>query len=86
MRSPFWNLSTHPRDSVRAVPPYVSFFLRHLAEQIAQRTHHDCSTKMYPDPLAPRVDAQASADRSGGWFPTLISKGEWMSRLRDHQR
>ena len=28
-------MSLHPRDSVKAVPPYVSFFLGHLAEQIA---------------------------------------------------
>ena len=36
-------MSPHPRDSVRAVPPQVSFFLRHLAEQVSQCWHHDCS-------------------------------------------
>ena len=51
--------------SLNPVPPYVSFFLRHLAEQIAQRRHHDCSVKLFADQLAPRVDAQAISTRTG---------------------
>ena len=71
-------MSLHPRDSVRAVPPYVSFFLRHLAAQISECRHHDCSMKMYPDQLAPRVEAQASADRTeiGGWYPHFDQSGQ----------
>ena len=73
--------SLHPRDSVRAVPPHVSFFLRHLEDQ---RRHHDCSMKMYADELPPRVDAQASAERTGigGWFRSVRT-----NRCQgDHQR
>ena len=71
-------MSLHPRDSVRAVPPYVSFFLRHLAAQISECRHYDCSMKMYPDQFAPRVDAQASADRTGigGWYPHVDQSGQ----------
>ena len=71
-------MSLHPRDSVRAVPPYVSLFLRHLAAQISECRHHDCSMKMFPDQLAPRVDAQASSDRTriGGWFPHVDQSGQ----------
>ena len=55
----------------------MSFFLRYLADQIAQGRHHDCSSTMYPDQLAPRVDAQASAERTGtgGWFPHVDQSG-----------
>ena len=71
-------LTLHPRDSVRAVPPYVSFFLRDLSDQIAQCRHHDCSSRLFPDQLAPRVDAQASAERTGigGWFPHVDQSGK----------
>ena len=63
-------MSLHPRDSVRTVPRHVSFFLRHL--------HHDCSMKMFSDQLAPRVDAQASAERTGigGWFLHVDQSGQ----------
>ena len=76
---PLYNfLALHPRDSVRAVPPYVSFFLRYLADQIAQCRQHDCSSRMCPDQLAPRVYAQASAERTGigGWFPHVDQSGK----------
>ena len=75
---PLYNfLALHPRDSVGAVPPYVSF-LRYLSDQIAQCRHHDCSSRMYPDQLAPWVDAQASAERTGigGWFPHVDLSGK----------
>ena len=68
---PLYNfLSLHLRDSVRTVLLCVSFSLKHLAGQIAQCRHHDCAMKMYSDHLAPRVDAQASAGRTGigEWF------------------
>ena len=71
-------MSLHPRDSVRAVPPFVSFFLRYLAEQISQCRHHDCSVKLFADQSAPRVDAQASSARTGigGWFPQVDETGK----------
>ena len=60
-------LTIHPRDSVRRVPPYVSFILRYLAGQIT-----------VSDGCIPRVDAQASEVRTGlgGWFPTRGSDGQ----------
>ena len=65
-------MSLHPRDSVRAVPPYVSFFLRHLAAQISELK------ALHPNQLAPRVDAQASSDRTGigGWYPHVDQSGQ----------
>ena len=63
-------MSLHPQDSVRAVPPCVSFFLRYLAEQISQCRHHDSSVKLFADQVAPRFDAQGSSTRTGigGWL------------------
>ena len=61
-----------------AVPPYVSFFLRHLAAQVLECRHHHCSMKMFSDQLAPRVDAQASSDGTGlgGWLPCVDQSGK----------
>ena len=72
----------HPRDSVRAVPPFVSFFLRHLAEQISECRHHDCSTKMYPDQLAPRMLWLRSGFRSRS--PKLSGCGSLRGALNRH--
>ena len=71
-------LALHPRDSIRAVPPCVSFFLRYISDQITQCRHHDCSSRLFPDQLAPRVDSQASAERTGvgGWFPHVDQSGK----------
>ena len=71
-------LILHQRESIRAVPPHVSFFLRYLSDQIAQCRHHDCSSRLFPDQLAPTVDAQASAERTGvgGWFPHVDESGK----------
>ena len=71
-------LTLHPRDSIRAVPPQVSFFLRYLSDQITQCRHHDCSSRLFPDQLAPRVDALASAEQTGigGWFPRVDLSGK----------
>ena len=82
--------SLHPRDSVRAVPPHVSFFLRHLEDQ---RRHHDCSMKMYADPKSMPWQAQnalgsevgsptsISQDKSDvkapRWFSLEITRDEW---------
>ena len=55
--------------------------------RLAKCRHHDCSMKVYSDQLAPRVDAQASADRTGigGWFPS-ISQDRLMLRHRGGSR
>ena len=58
-------MSLHPCDSVQTVPAYVSFFLRHLSQQLQESGHYDCAAKLYPTQLSPRVDAQASANEQG---------------------
>ena len=70
-------MSLHPRDSVQPVPAYVSFFLRHLSDQLKNSRHYDCSAKLFPSQLSPRVDAQASSGRTGigGWFPRRSPEG-----------
>ena len=64
-------MSLHPRSSVRKVPPYVRFFLRHLADRVSGSRHYNCAVSMESTTVAPRVDAQASSERTGigGWFP-----------------
>ena len=78
-------MSLHPQDSVRAVPPCVSFFLRYLAEQISQCRHHDSSVKLFADQVAPRVDAQGAqrGQESEDGSPKLTRHGRLMSRLQD---
>ena len=74
-----WFMSLHSRDSVQTVPAYVSFFLRHLSQQLQNSRRYDCAAKLYSSQLSPRVDAQASADRTGigGWFPQRGNTGEF---------
>ena len=60
-----------PRDSVRPVPAYVAFFLRFLAGAVERERHSKCAATLVQEERAPRVDAQASDDRTGvgGWLP-----------------
>ena len=64
-------MSLHPPSSVRRVPPYVRFFLRYLADRVSGSRHYNCAISMDSTTVAPRVDAQASSERTGigGWFP-----------------
>ena len=64
-------MTTHRRRSVQAVPSYVTLFLRFLAGQAEPRRHYPCAVQTFPSSAAPRVDAQASAERTGigGWLP-----------------
>ena len=64
-------MSLHTRSSVRKVPPYVRFFLRNLADRVSGSRHYNCAVSMESTMVAPRVDAQASTERTGigGWFP-----------------
>ena len=66
-------LTMHPRDSVRRVPPYVTFILRYVSRETSLKRHYDCGTKISSADCTPRVDVQASDCRSGisGWFPAL---------------
>ena len=70
-------LTMHPRNSIRRVPPYVSFILRYLGREVSLRRHYECGTKISPAECTPRVDAQASDTRTGigGWFPALDEDG-----------
>ena len=75
----------HPRGSVRKVPPYVSFFLRYLSRQVRQSRHYPCAEELRPAAQAPRVDAQASDERTGRgrWLPFVRDDGtldKWQSR------
>ena len=58
-------MSLHPRGPVRAVPPFVRFFLKYPSDQIARRRHYPCEVEMQFLANAPRVDAQASETRTG---------------------
>ena len=77
-------ISTHPRDAVRKILPYVKFILRYLSSEIKKQRHYSCSTRLVTADCSPRVDAQASASRTGigGWFPVADEKGDrnpWLS-------
>ena len=67
----------HPRHSGQTVPAYVSFFLKFLADEVAQCRHYSCDVKEFQARAAPRVDAQASDSRTGigGWLPTVRPDG-----------
>ena len=71
-------LTVHPRDSIRRVPPYVSFIMKYLSREISLKRHYDCGTKISSVGCTPRVDAQASDSRTGivGWFPALDENGQ----------
>ena len=66
-------LTLHPRGSTRRVPAYVSFILRYLANQLRRQRHYDCESIVLQPEYAPRVDAQASLERTGigGWRPVF---------------
>ena len=70
-------LTMHPRNAVRRVTPYVSFILRYLANEISKKRHYECGTWITSSDCSPRVDAQASEERTGigGWFPTRDDEG-----------
>ena len=70
-------MTMHPRHSVQTVPPYVSFFLKFLADQVSQCRHYSCYVKEFPARSTPRVDAQASDSSAGigGWLPSIRSDG-----------
>ena len=74
----------HPRNSVRLVPAYVKFFLSHLATQLELCRHYSCAMEIHSWETAPRVDAQASEERTriGGWLPVMNAEGKfepWLS-------
>ena len=53
-------LTMHPRDSIRRVPPYVSFILKYVSREISLKRHYECGTKISSADCTLRVDAQAS--------------------------
>ena len=79
-------MTMHPRHSVQSVPPYVSFFLKFLADQVSQCRHYSCDVKEFPARAASRVDAQAPDSRTGngGWLLAIKPDGSidvWRSYL-----
>ena len=77
-------ISIHPRNATRKVPPYVTFIPRYLSAEIKKKRHYSCGTKLTTADCSPRVDAQASLQRTGigGWFPAIDEKGKlnpWVS-------
>ena len=92
-------LTLHPRQSVRRVPPYVAFTLNHLSRQSERSRHYPCVVNQLSSDVSPRVDAQASDERTGigGWyspwfsmlvecehFPWVFGKGGQASTCRLH--
>ena len=71
-------LTIHPRNSVRRAPPYVGFILRHLSVQVERSRHYQCAAELVASEVAPRVDAQASGERTGigGWYPVMGEDGQ----------
>ena len=77
-------LTMHPRNSVRRVFPYVAFILRYLSKEIMKRRHYLCGMKLTSADCIPRVDKQASTERTGigGWFLARNNSGkldQWCS-------
>ena len=75
---------------MRKVPAYVKYFLRYLSRQVSLSRHYNGAMFMHPWDTAPRVDAQASQDRTGigGWTPELDEEGRpdpWRSRWYSHE-
>ena len=81
-----WAHSTSsPAYTIRRIPSYVSFILQYLSAEISKKRHYQCGTRITTADCSPRVDAQASADRTGigGWFPTRDLDGNldpWLSQ------
>ena len=71
-------MSLHPWSAVRRVPPYVRCFLRYLADRVTNSRHYNCGVSMESTQVAPRVDAQASDERTGigGWYPQWGQDGK----------
>ena len=71
-------MSLHLRSSARRFPPYIRFFLRYLADRVSGYRHYHCAVSMESTTVAPRVDAQASSERTGigGCFPQRGQDGK----------
>ena len=77
-------MSLHPRNSVRFVPACVKFFLSHLAALLELCRHCSRAVEIHSWETAPRVDSQASEERTGigSWAPVMNSEGKldpWLS-------
>ena len=56
---------------MRPIPAHVAFFLKFLAGAVERERHSQCAATLVQEERAPRVDAQASDERTGvgGWLP-----------------
>ena len=79
------NLSAFiPGTQCGKYPPYVKFILRYLSAEIKEQRHYACSTRIITAGCSPRLDAQASSNRTGtgGCFPVADQEGKlspWLS-------
>ena len=75
--------SSSSQETTRRVPAYVSFVLRYLANQLRRQRHYNCESTVLQPENAPRVDAQASQQRTGigGWRPVEDRNGNIDTRL-----
>ena len=70
-------MSLHPRNSVRLFQAHVKFFLSHFATQLELCRHYSCAMEIHSWETAPRVDVQASEERTGkSWAPVMNSEGK----------
>ena len=67
-------LSLHPGGSIRRVPPYVSFILSYLANQIAHCRHFPTITSIE---IAPRQDLSSIVFQHSGRFSHEITEREF---------
>ena len=70
-------------EGTRRVPACVSFIFRYLANQLWRQLHCNCESVVLQSEYAPRVDAQASLERTGigGWRPVKDKNGNIDTRL-----
>ena len=70
-------MTMHPRGSTRRVPACVRFILNYIAEEVSETRHYPCDSVLRSQTCSPRVDAQASDDRTvvGGWLPHCDEQG-----------
>ena len=71
-------MTMHPRGSTRRVPAHVRFILNYIAEEVSETRHYPCDSVLRSQTCSPRVDAQASDDRTGvgGGCRTVMNKEE----------
>ena len=78
MSGPSWGHFTNSLLCTPGIPYGDAFILRYLSSEILKKRHYLCGARYTTAECTPRVDAQASATRTGigGWYPARNNKGE----------